>query len=300
MKDGIDFDSSQVKWRDPVGDRSRFKPESQETLQFQFSRLAHGHELEEIGKKEDWLMRISDPMDLSAEIDICLLINLGNDTVNPALAADVKDSCSGCSPIESAENGILGLDGFKDRALQNKPFDVILSWMSWGLSVKMKVLMPLMDGMEAAQCTGRLATGSCGTRRAWTTISSVRGIDESTGYRSNIYTPSYLRKLNTHLAMTADSLRASPFTAPGGMLAEIKLHGRKTFLVLRRCDVMRASVRHYTHAGCVSESLHRQAPRLPRVIHSRECMEASLKTDGSPYQGVIGYRVESYGRLGQF
>ncbi|KAJ7785231.1 hypothetical protein DFH07DRAFT_763830 [Mycena maculata] len=50
------------------------------------------------------------------------------------------------------ENGMVGLDAFKDRALQNKPFDVILSWMSLGLSVKMKVLMPLMDRMEAAQC----------------------------------------------------------------------------------------------------------------------------------------------------
>ncbi|KAJ7785259.1 CheY-like superfamily [Mycena maculata] len=44
--------------------------------------------------------------------------------------------------IELAEDGILGLDAFKDRALQNKPFDVIF----------MKVSMLLMDGMEAVQC----------------------------------------------------------------------------------------------------------------------------------------------------
>ncbi|KAJ7785232.1 hypothetical protein DFH07DRAFT_948307 [Mycena maculata] len=71
--------------------------------------------------------------------------NLGNHTVNPVLAADDKYDILlvensyviqrltlrmlteyGHS-IESAENGILGLDPFKDRVLQNKPFDVILA-----------------------------------------------------------------------------------------------------------------------------------------------------------------------------
>jgi osomolarity two-component system sensor histidine kinase NIK1 len=59
--------------------------------------------------------------------------------------------------IELAENGNVALQAFLDRALQNKPFDVILVHSSVVISPreahisKMDVSMPLMGGMEATQ-----------------------------------------------------------------------------------------------------------------------------------------------------
>ncbi|KAJ7692771.1 hypothetical protein B0H17DRAFT_533990 [Mycena rosella] len=76
----------------------------------------------------------------SAATDVTYDILLAEDNlVNQKLALKILEKYG--HSIELAENGSLALQAFTDRALQNKPFDVIL----------MDVSMPLMGGMEATQ-----------------------------------------------------------------------------------------------------------------------------------------------------
>ncbi|KAF7333366.1 hypothetical protein MVEN_02352200 [Mycena venus] len=76
----------------------------------------------------------------SAATDVTYDILLAEDNlVNQKLALKILEKYG--HSIELAENGNLALQAFMDRALQNKPFDVIL----------MDVSMPLMGGMEATQ-----------------------------------------------------------------------------------------------------------------------------------------------------
>ncbi|KAJ7279447.1 hypothetical protein C8J57DRAFT_1712509 [Mycena rebaudengoi] len=76
----------------------------------------------------------------SAATDITYDILLAEDNlVNQKLALKILEKYG--HSIELAENGSLALQAFTDRALQNRPFDVIL----------MDVSMPLMGGMEATQ-----------------------------------------------------------------------------------------------------------------------------------------------------
>ncbi|KAJ7619459.1 hypothetical protein FB45DRAFT_839951 [Roridomyces roridus] len=76
----------------------------------------------------------------SAATDVTYDILLAEDNmVNQKLALRILEKYG--HSIELAENGSLALQAFMDRALQNKPFDVIL----------MDVSMPLMGGMEATQ-----------------------------------------------------------------------------------------------------------------------------------------------------
>ncbi|KAJ7127901.1 hypothetical protein C8R44DRAFT_667282 [Mycena epipterygia] len=76
----------------------------------------------------------------SAATDVTYDILLAEDNmVNQKLALKILEKYG--HSIELAENGSLALQAFMDRALQNKPFDVIL----------MDVSMPLMGGMEATQ-----------------------------------------------------------------------------------------------------------------------------------------------------
>ncbi|KAJ7440356.1 hypothetical protein B0H11DRAFT_2293007 [Mycena galericulata] len=76
----------------------------------------------------------------SAATDVTYDILLAEDNlVNQKLALKILEKYG--HSIELAENGSLALQAFIDRALQNKPFDVIL----------MDVSMPLMGGMEATQ-----------------------------------------------------------------------------------------------------------------------------------------------------
>ncbi|KAJ6510922.1 hypothetical protein C8R45DRAFT_965573 [Mycena sanguinolenta] len=77
---------------------------------------------------------------VSAATDVTYDILLAEDNlVNQKLALKILEKYG--HSIELAENGTLALQAFTDRALQNKPFDVIL----------MDVSMPLMGGMEATQ-----------------------------------------------------------------------------------------------------------------------------------------------------
>ncbi|KAJ7101453.1 hypothetical protein B0H15DRAFT_936561 [Mycena belliarum] len=76
----------------------------------------------------------------SAATDVTYDILLAEDNlVNQKLALKILEKYG--HSIELAENGSLALQAFTDRALQNKPFDVIL----------MDVSMPLMGGMEATE-----------------------------------------------------------------------------------------------------------------------------------------------------
>ncbi|KAJ7736694.1 hypothetical protein B0H16DRAFT_1380008 [Mycena metata] len=76
----------------------------------------------------------------STATDVTYDILLAEDNlVNQKLALKILEKYG--HSIELAENGSLALQAFMDRALQNKPFDVIL----------MDVSMPLMGGMEATQ-----------------------------------------------------------------------------------------------------------------------------------------------------
>ncbi|KAJ7453583.1 CheY-like superfamily [Mycena galericulata] len=94
----------------------------------------------------------------SIRLSSVLLSALENNTVNPASAATTYDILLAENnlvnqklalkifekyrhSIELTENVSLALQAFTHRALQNKPFDVIL----------MDVSMPLMGGMEATQ-----------------------------------------------------------------------------------------------------------------------------------------------------
>ncbi|KAJ6632273.1 hypothetical protein B0H10DRAFT_2206651 [Mycena sp. CBHHK59/15] len=76
----------------------------------------------------------------SAATDVTYDILLAEDNlVNQKLALKILEKYG--HSIELAENGSLALQAFIDRALQNRPFDVIL----------MDVSMPIMGGMEATQ-----------------------------------------------------------------------------------------------------------------------------------------------------
>jgi osomolarity two-component system sensor histidine kinase NIK1 len=92
----------------------------------------------------------------SAATDVTYDILLAEDNlVNQKLALKILEKYG--HSIELAENGSLALQAFTDRALQNKPFDVILVRFSPSFAVceayilQMDVSMPLMGGMEATQ-----------------------------------------------------------------------------------------------------------------------------------------------------
>ncbi|CAK5277952.1 unnamed protein product [Mycena citricolor] len=78
------------------------------------------------------------PASVAADVSYDILLAEDN-MVNQRLALKILEKYG--HSIELAENGSLALNAFVDRALANKPFDVIL----------MDVSMPVMGGMEATQ-----------------------------------------------------------------------------------------------------------------------------------------------------
>jgi osomolarity two-component system sensor histidine kinase NIK1 len=70
----------------------------------------------------------------SAATDVTYDILLAEDNlVNQKLALKILEKYG--HSIELAENGNLALQAFMDRALQNKPFDVILVRIYWQISL---------------------------------------------------------------------------------------------------------------------------------------------------------------------